>query len=414
MTVYDLTACLPGPAGTTVPVLAVVDERLKTTSVCLALAHGSRDDPRGRGGVAHLLEHLVMSSPLGGDGPARSFSESVERRGGQANAQTGLEVMLYYAQVHADDAEDVTAALLRAVFRPVLDGHTLDRERAVVLQELAAAAADPSDVVQDAVLAGLFPGHPLGRPVGGEPGDLAAVTVEELSAVHRDRFVLAPGALVVVGPSVPKVLAGSAVDAAGQPADHSAPRVPLDPTGPDDPLPDPGAAEFTWLCFGARSPQADAAGRAAYGVLAHLLGSSPSSLLYRTLRGEHGLSYSFHAWDRGYREAGAWRLLVGTEAANAGQVRTVVEELLTTVAEHGPAADDFDAAVRQAEMSLVLESETPLEYAKLIAERTCAQGRTWSLDSEIAGLRQVSVDDVRRAAAHVRRELRMTVRSVAV
>ncbi|WP_339133922.1 pitrilysin family protein [Streptomyces sp. f51] len=412
MTVYDLTARLPGPAGTSVPVLAVVDERLKTTSVCLALAHGSRDDPQGRGGIAHLLEHLVMSSPLGGDGPAWSFSEYVERRGGQANAQTGLEVMLYYAQTHADDAEDVAAALLRAVFRPVLDSDTLDRERAVVLQELAAAAADPSDAVQDAVLAGLFPGHSLGRPVGGTPDDLAAVTAEELTAVHRDRFVRAAGALVVVGPKVPSVLAGAAVPDTEGPA-APAPREELEPAGPDDPLPDPGEASFTWLCFAARSPRADAAGRAAYGVLAHLLGSSPSSLLYRTLRSEHGLSYSFHAWDRGYREAGAWRLLIGAEASAAGQVRTVVDVLLASVAEQGLAPDDFDAAVRQAEMSLVLESETPLEYAKLIAERTCATGRVWSLESEIAGLRQVGIDDVRRAAAHVRRELRMTVRSVA-
>lgn len=412
MTDYDLTARLPGPAGTSVPLLAVVDERLKTTSICFALAHGSRDDPEGRGGIAHLLEHLVMSCPLGGDGPAVSFSEYVERRGGQANALTGLEVMLYYAQMHADDAEDVATALLRAVFEPVLDSHTLDRERAVVLQELAAAAADPSDVVQDAVLAGLFPGHPLGRPVGGEPGQLAAVTAQELTAVHRDRFVRAPGALVVVGPRVPRVLAEAAVHEAGQPADPL-PRVPPAAKGAEDPLPDPGEANFTWLCFGARSPRADVAGRAAYGVLAHLLGSSPSSLLYRTLRSEHGLSYSFHAWDRGYRESGAWRLLIGTEASAAGRVRTLVDELLTGVAGQGPAPDDFDAALRQAEMSLVLESETPLEYAKLIAERTCSTGRVWSLEDEIAELRRVGVDDVRRAAAHVRRELLLTVRSVA-
>ncbi|MEU9341265.1 pitrilysin family protein [Streptomyces sp. NPDC048278] len=412
MTVYDLNARLPGPADTSVSLLAVVDERLKTTSICLALAHGSRDDPEGRGGVAHLLEHLVMSCPLKGDGPEPSFSEYVERRGGQANAQTGLEVMLYYAQVHADDAEDVAAALLRAVSEPVLGDDTLDGERSVVLQELTTAAADPSDVVQDTVLARLFPGHPLGRPVGGEPGQLNAVTLEELTAVHRDRFVRAPGALVVVGPRIPEVLAGAAVAGDGQPPVR-APHVPLDATAPDDPLPDPADADFTWLCFGARSPRADAPGRAAYGVLAHLLGSSPSSLLYRTLRTEHALSYSFHAWDRGYRESGAWRLLIGTEASAAGRVRDLVDGLLAAVAEQGPDRDDFDAAVRQAEMSLVLESETPLEYAKLIAERTCATDRVWSLDDDIAELRRVSADDVRRAAAHVRRELLLTARSVA-
>ncbi|MFF4486160.1 M16 family metallopeptidase [Streptomyces sp. NPDC001544] len=351
MTVSQLTTRTAGPAVASVPLLTVVDERLKTTSICLALAHGSRDDPEGRGGIAHLLEHLVMSCPLGDEGPPVSFSEYVERRGGQANAQTGLEVMLYYAQVHADDAQDVAAALLRAVREPELGQNTLDRERAVVLQELVTAAADPSDAVQDAVLAQLFPGHPLGRPVGGDPGQLDAVTTRELAAVHRDRFVRAPGVLVVVGPCVPPALTGPTALWPEQPA-APAPHVPLGPAGAGDPLPDPGTADFAWLCFGARSPRAAAAGRAAFTVLAHLLGSSPSSLLYRALRSEHGLSYSFHAWDRGYRESGAWRLLIGAEASAADRVRALVHELLAGVAARGPLADDFRSALRQAEMSL--------------------------------------------------------------
>ncbi|MFG2120209.1 M16 family metallopeptidase [Streptomyces sp. NPDC048710] len=412
MTDYDRTTRLPGPTAASVPLLTVVDERLKTTSFCWALAHGSRDDPEGRGGIAHLLEHLVMSCPPVNDGTHLSFSEYVERRGGQANAQTGLEVMLYYAQVHADDAEDVAAALLRAVLEPEFGDSALDSERAVVLQELAAAAADPSDAVQDAILAQLFPGHPLGRPVGGEPDQLGAVTTSDLRAVHHERFVRARSVLVVVGPSVPLVLTRAAAPATGLPT-APAPHVPLEPVDAGDPLPDPATSDFAWLCFGARSPRAGAPGRAAYGVLAHLLGSSPSSLLYRTLRSEHGLSYSFHAWDRGYREAGAWRLLIGAEASAADRVRAVVQELLTAVAEQGPSPDDFDAAVRQAEMSLVLESETPLEYAKLIAERSCSAGRPWSLEEEITELRRVSAADVRRAAADVRRHLLLTVRSVA-
>ncbi|MEU5539341.1 hypothetical protein, partial [Streptomyces sp. NPDC020362] len=132
-----------------------------------------------------------------------------------------------------------------------------------------------------------------------------------------------------------------------------------------------------------------------------------------TARPAHGLSYSFHTWDRGYREAGAWRLLVGAEASAAPRISSLVTDLLTTVAEQGPAADDFDAAVRQAEMTLILESESPLEYAKLIAERTCSAGHAWTVEDEITELHRVTVDDVRRAAAHVRRELLLTVRSVA-
>lgn len=390
------------------PLRTVLDDRLKTTSFCFAVGYGSRDDPAGRGGIAHLLEHLVMSSPLVS---GVSFSEYVERRGGQANAQTGLEVMLYHAQVHADDADEVAALLPRAVLEPVLTEQTLHTERAVVLQELATAAADPSDVVQDAVLAALFPGHPLGRPVGGTAEQLAGVTVTDLIAGHHSALSRAPMAMAVVGPRVPASLVDVPLTVGFAPA---APPVPLGPADTGAVRLQPQVEDFSWLCFGARSPRTGTPGRAAYTVLANLLGASSSSLLYRTLRAEHGLSYAFQAWDHGYREAGAWRLLIGAETSSVGNVTGIVRSLLAQLADPGPSAADFTAASRQAEMNLILEAETPLEHAKLLAERTCSSPLPWTMEGEIAELRQVTAGDVRRAAQDVHRNLLLTIRSAAV
>ncbi|AVV44175.1 pitrilysin family protein [Streptomyces sp. ID05-04B] len=396
--------------GTAVPMslIPVIDDRLRTTSLCLAVASGSRDDPADRGGCAHLLEHLVMSVPMDGGG---SFSERVERLGGRTNAETGLEQMLYYAQVHADDADEVAALLLRAYTAPDFDRSALDDEREVVFQELAAAAADPADTVQDAVLAALFPGHPLGRPVGGDERQLRAVTLDDIRTAHT-ALVNAPSALVVVGPRIPAVLGDlprgtrpAARDTlpltAAQPGDRAVAAWPLD-------------ADFCWVCLGARSPAAGSALRPVYTLLAQLLGSSPSSLLYRALRGEQQLSYTFQAWDRGYREAGAWRVLVGTSPAQADQVVDVVRALLARLADRGPDPEDLAAARRQAEMSLLLDSEEPLEHARLTADRTAAGTRPWSLETDTAALRAVTAEQIRAAAADVAGRLLVTVRPEAV
>ncbi|MFJ5549160.1 M16 family metallopeptidase [Streptomyces sp. NPDC093225] len=383
--------------------IPVIDERLRTTSLCLAVAAGSRDDPADRGGAAHLLEHLVMSVPMAG---GASFSERVERLGGRTNAETGLEQMLYYAQVHADDADEVASLLLRAFTAPDFTTAALDDEREVVFQELAAAAADPADVVQDAVLAALFPGHPLGRPVGGDPEQLRAVTLADVRAAHT-ALVAAPSTLVVVGPRLPGVLAD--LPRGTRPA----------PPARALPAPEPGRgavaawpldADYCWVCLGARSPEAGSALRPVYTVLAQLLGSSPSSLLYRALRGERQLSYAFQAWDRGYREAGAWRVLVGTAPHQADEVVGAVRGLLAGLAAHGPAPEDLAAARRQAETSLLLDTEEPLEHARLTADRTAAGTRPWSLDAETAALRAVTAEQVRAAAADVADRLLVTVR----
>ncbi|POX64463.1 hypothetical protein C3492_05370 [Streptomyces sp. Ru62] len=390
-----------------VPVIGVVDERLKTTGLCLAVGYGARHDPRGQGGIAHLFEHLVMSAPMGS---RRSFSERVESLGGHANATTRLEAMQFYAQVHADDADATVAELQQVLLEPTWTQDLLDSERSVVRQELAAAAADPSDTVQDAFFARLFPEHPLGRPVGGTVGELDGLTLDHLYAQHRRVLDDSPMTLVVVGPAIPASL-GADVHAPGAAVASAAPPalVPLPPapTGTDDLKPD---GDFCWVCVGARAPRAGDPRGAAHTLLAKLLGSSPSSLLYRRLRTEKGLAYNFQAWSRGYAESGAWRFLAGVETANAGLLVDTVASALREVADAGPTEAGLAAARRQAEMGLLLSTESPLEYAQLIAQRTACGTVSWTLEEELARLRAVTAEDVRAAAAEVHAGLLAVVR----
>ncbi len=162
--------------------------------------------------------------------------------------------------------------------------------------------------------------------------------------------------------------------------------------------------------MGAASPRTGDPDRSAYNVLAKLLGSSPSSLLYRSLRNQEGLAYSFQAWHRGYADAGVWRLLVGVEPESAPRLMEVVRELLAGLATDGPTPDDLDAARRQAVMGLIRDSESPLEQANLIGARGRAGTVAWSLDDDLAELAAVTAQDVRAAAAQVADGLFVCVR----
>ncbi|MFC0842934.1 M16 family metallopeptidase [Streptomyces noboritoensis] len=385
------------------PTIALLDERLRTTSICLAVRYGSRDDPAEHGGLAHLLEHTLMSAPLDGN---PSFCEQVERLGGHANAETGLDIMLFYAQVHADDADTVARLLHQAVLRPELTDAVLDTERDAVLQELAAAQADPGDVVQDAFLARLFPGHPLGRPVGGDVEQIRRISLLDVLVGHRTRFLTSAMTLVVIGPRLPRLDGlGRTVPVAVPPPAQALPPL-AEPTDAAVTWPN----EYGWVCVGARSSAADDAGRRRFAILAQLLGDSPSSPLYRRLRNEAGLAYSFACWDRGYQEAGAWRVLVGVEPGNGETVVAIVREILAELASAGPDPDDLAAARRQAGMRLILDSESPLDQLRMVAQRTRAGTADWSLAGELAALDAVDAEQVRAAAAEVLGELTVVVR----
>ncbi|MFF4974857.1 M16 family metallopeptidase [Streptomyces sp. NPDC001083] len=390
------------------PVMAVIDERLSTTTVCLASKYGSRDDPREECGLAHVLEHVLMSAPVGS---VPSFSEYVERLGGHANAETGLDRMLFYAQVHADDAEEITGLLQQAVLRPRWNEKTLPQEKQAVFQELAAAAADPSDVVQDAFLAHQFPGHALGRPVGGTRESVERFDVSAMAAGHGERLLTAPLSLIVVGPAVP---ASADPLVAGVPPETLAY---LGTAGRDlSGLPEPEAdgpvrwpEEFAWVCAGARSVGNHDPRRPHYNVLAQLLGSSPSSVLYRRLRGEAGLAYAFQSWNRGYGETGAWRVLAGVAPGNGDAALAVIHGALEEIATDGPKPDDLEAARRQAQMRILTSVDAPLECARFLALRSGGPA-DWSPATEVESIAAVSAADLRDAAAQLLGGWRAVVR----
>ncbi|MEV6823585.1 pitrilysin family protein [Amycolatopsis sp. NPDC051102] len=391
-----------------VPVLARTDHRFATAAVAVAVGAGSRDDPAGQGGTLHLLEHLLMSSRTAS---SRPLAEEIGAGGGTGNAVTALELMLLHAQVLPEHAAPALATLATAVARPDITTADFEAERTAVLQELAAAAADPADVVQDAFVGQLFPGHPLGRPVGGTPEEVRAASPEGVLAVHRELLATAPLALIAVGPLTAKEVAdavrGTGIDELARRPRETAGAV-LPPLSAVPPARD-WPAEYCWLSIGGRSPAADDPARHAYTVLGHLLGGGSCSLLYRRLRVEKGLGYHFQAWHRSYRDAGSWRVLIGAEPENGPLVLDIVRSCLAEVAA-GAEAGLIGVARRAAAFDLLEEADNPLGQAIQLARGTGAGVRPWSAAEEAAALRAVPDAEIAAAAARLLAELTVTVR----
>ncbi|WP_297610416.1 M16 family metallopeptidase [Nocardia sp.] len=391
------------------PALVDHESYLRTTSLCFALGHGARHDPHGAAGTTHMLEHLLMSAPLA-DGI--SVAQHIERLGGSCNATTGPESLVVHAQVLDQDAERIIELLGEALLRPRLSQECLDSERRVVLQELTAAATDPADAVQDAFLARLFATHPLASPVGGLAETVSGIGLADVQDAYTRALALAPRTVAVVGglskDRVMTALAGSGLldipSAATEPPEDAAPG-PVAP-GTDEAWPD----EFCWMMVGGRAPRARDPRRLTYTVLAHLLGSSPASLLYARFRGQEALAYYFSSWSRTYTDSGAWRMLAGCEPGNAPRLLSAFREVLHCVAAGSTAPGDFAAAVHQAVVEKVLDAESPLNRAIRLASRGILADDRWDPEHDIAALRQVTPDQVAEAAAELAAGLVSVVR----
>ena len=137
---------------------------LESETVGIWVDSGSRDEAPTAAGSTHFLEHMLFKGTP--QRSARRIAEEFDRTGGESNAVTAKEYTCYFSRCLVDDLPPVTDLLWDMVLHATLDAGEFERERGVIIEELAMAADDPTDVLYEKFDALVYPGHPLGRPVG--------------------------------------------------------------------------------------------------------------------------------------------------------------------------------------------------------------------------------------------------------
>ena len=132
--------------------------------------------------MAHFLEHLVFKGGQKYD-DYRKVNETAERMGAVLNAYTSHDLVAFHITCRAEVVGEAIDLLTDFVGRPKIDAGELDRERGVVIQEIARAKDQPSVVAEHLIDRAAFGDHPLGRPVLGPEEHLRTFTREAIVAV---------------------------------------------------------------------------------------------------------------------------------------------------------------------------------------------------------------------------------------
>src|SRR6476620_6407302 len=114
----------------------VAREGTRATTILLAFDAGARTERPDENGMAHFLEHLVFKGGEKYD-DYRKVNETAERMGGVLNAYTSHDLVAFHITVRADAIGEAVDLLTDFVGRPKIDAEELDRERGVVIQEIA-------------------------------------------------------------------------------------------------------------------------------------------------------------------------------------------------------------------------------------------------------------------------------------
>ncbi|MDQ3077743.1 MAG: insulinase family protein [Pseudomonadota bacterium] len=381
--------CLPN--GVTVAIDPM--DGAQSASIGIYAAVGSRSEAEGKGGLAHLLEHMVFKGARGRS--ARGIAEAIEDVGGSLNAWTARDQTVFHARTLAPDvglALELIADLVRA---PTLDEAELEREKLVILSELGECLDAPDDLIHDHLFEAAFGRQPLARPVLGREPTIRAISrtdcLDWLATQYRpERLVIA-----AAGKVDPQHILLLAEALFGD----------LDPVSPPaiDPAcfqggirADKRSSEQTHLAFAYPGLAASDPTAPALSLFAQAVGGGMSSRLFQELREDRGLAYSIYAWTQGYAETGLFAVNLSTDKGRAAEAMALARDTVERAADDLTEAE-IKRARAQVEAGLLMALETPQGRADSIARSIEIFGRIMTLDEMLAELRAVDAAAARAA-----------------
>jgi predicted Zn-dependent peptidase len=161
-------------------------EGTRSVTILTAFDAGARTERDTENGMAHFLEHLVFK---GGEKfpHYRDVNEGAERIGAVLNAYTSHDLVAFHITARAERAYEAADLLTDFVARPRIDADELDRERGVVVQEIARADDQPAVMAEHLIDQAVFGEHPLGRPVLGPAEHIQSFTRDGIVAFRTRR-----------------------------------------------------------------------------------------------------------------------------------------------------------------------------------------------------------------------------------
>jgi predicted Zn-dependent peptidase len=372
----------------------------RAVTILVAFDAGARTERAEENGMAHFLEHLVFK---GGEKfpHYRDVNETAERLGAQLNAYTSHDLVAFHITARAERALEAADLLTDFVGRPRLDAEELDRERGVVIQEIARAEDQPATVAEHLIDRAAFGDHPLGRPVLGPEEHLRTFSRDAIVAFRSRRWAGARGGAFVVGN-----LDALPTDGTVEELFARFPSLP-DPE-PYDPAPalEPRVAveerdsnqSHLRISYRPAIDVSDRRQRAALDIYATLLGGSMGSRLFDEIREQRGLAYSVYAFDHALADAPVLQLSAGLESSKCAEAFQRMGEIVDELRSEGPTEAEVERARAYTAGRLVLAFENTNAVARYAATQTIVRGEPIDPDGAIEAIDAVTHGEVAEAA----------------
>jgi zinc protease len=390
-------------------VVVIPDRRAPVVTHMVYFRNGAADDPLGKSGIAHFLEHLMFKGTE--KNPKGTFSEVVAGLGGQENAFTSYDYTAYYQRVAKEHLSAMMALEADRMTGLVLEGPEVESERDVVIEERKMRTdSDPASQLQESLLATLYVHHPYGTPIIGWGHEIEGLGREDALAYYR-RFYRPDNAILIVAGDVESIEVRRLAEAtygkvkaadAVPPSRHRVREPDIKATRQvllADAKVEQPASQRAFLVPSHSTAENNEA--FALELLSQILGGSQTSRLYRALVMEQGVAVGAGSWywndalDLG--QFGVYG--VPSEGVSLASLDDAIEAVVKVMRETLVEARELDRAKTRMIADMIYAQDSQTHLARIYGSTLTTGGKVEDVATWPERIRAVTAEEIRAVAA---------------
>ena len=370
----------------------------RSVSMCALVGVGSRYESDEEAGLSHFLEHMVFKGTEMRPEP-QQISAAIESVGGVINAATEHELTVYWCKVAQPYFKDSLALLFDILRNSQYEPDAIEKERQVIYEELGMINDYPTYKVEMMIDEMLWPGHPLGRDIGGTRESVGGIT-REMILDFVSAYYTPDNMLVSVAGNISHDDVVAQVDQLSEGWDPGA-RSEWMPYRGEQREPQSRVeyrkTEQAHMSVALPGVSLTHPQRYALDLMSVALGEGMSSRLFVEVREKRGLAYDVHSEVSHFSDTGALVVSAGVDPKRVyDAVQTILEQV--SILRDGVPEDELEKAKRLIAGRMMLRMEDTRAVAIWMGQSEMMLGNIAHVDDVIEKMNAVTTDDVLRLA----------------
>ncbi|MEY4383559.1 MAG: hypothetical protein RI995_1101 [Bacteroidota bacterium] len=369
--------------------------------VGIMLDIGSRDENESTQGLAHFWEHMAFKGTQKKNN--LQIINRLEVIGGELNAYTTKEKICFHASILSPYYERALELLTDITFHSTFPEKELEKERSVILEEMAMYYDNPEDAIQDDFDEVLFPNHSLGYNILGTQSTVSNFQPSDLRKFIDEHMDTSRIVVSSIGKLPHQKIFRWAEKHVGGIAKKSNLKQRISPetnTALEKKI--KRGMSQSQVAIGRTSYEILHPDRLAFFMIINLLGGpGMNSLLNVSVREKHGLVYTIDASFTSYMDSGFWAIYFGTEPNQVNKALKLIFKEMSKLKERAVSASRLQKIKSQLKGQLAMAEEGNLNFMLMMAKSLLDREKIESLEEIFHQIDEITPEKVQQLSVEM-------------